>query len=686
MIMKKLMPVFFLILIAVVGAGVFLYQRQATVKELAIAEVLPGGALFHIRLDRIEENVERLSQTRLWKSLMAIDYEGILPRAGLGQEDVELFKSFKSQFPSSEALGHFFRFFGREISVSFYSGNLENIDPNNLTPLLANLYFTTRIKPEVKFADLLSSHFAKMGKEITLEKSEYKNRTINIVTVSGGLKIVYGVFKDLLILGLDERVVKTCVDVMDQKAPSLKLDPQYQKVAGSFLDPSHLDGYVNLELLTSIIRQQAAKYMLSQQQAAGEEAVKAVEDYLNLSFGQMRGFKALVYSAVFNPLSEMKMDIYFDTTQMDPLVRPFYECQPVKNRTLEFTPQDVMIYSWQSCFDFDVYWKQFKAEMEKRGAVSGERSGSLDEMVSGIEQSINLSFEYDILPALGKEVGGFLSDIDVQGVFPIPEFLFFVEVGDYAKATQVIQTLIGLQPIFRPETEQYQDVTISYITVPMITNLQPAYTILGDYLLLTSNRPLLKEAVDVFSNTSQPLAKNSQFQEFQLGSSQNNAAGFLQSDKFIDKLLLLIDWGYQWVAMQAQRQDAFRAGSEQRLQDVRKEIAQQEKSLESAKAELASEKAAMQDMVSGDTTRGAGLEKSINRIESELVSLREKEEELSTLLKNFSAGDFDPKAREVFFNELLKPAVRALGSVKALGAKTVIGNNIMESYLYWKVE
>jgi hypothetical protein len=685
MIMKKLVPIV-LVLIIAIAAGIFLYQQQATMKQMQIAEVLPAGVLFHIRLDKIEENIEKFSQTQLWKSLGAIDYEGILPKVGAGPDDVELFKSFKSQFPSKEALGHFLRFFGREVSVSFYPKNLENIDPDNFAPLLANLYFTTRIKPEVKFVDLLSAHFAKMGKEITVEKSNYKNHTINMVTVAGGIKISYGVFKDLLVFGLDESVVKACIDVLDQKEVSLKMDPQYQKVRGSFLDVSHLDGYLNFDLLTSVIRQQVTKYMLSQQKDAGEEAVKATEEYLDLSFSQMRGFKALVYSTNFDALSQMKMDLYFDKAELDPLVRPFYECPPVKNRTLEFTPQEVMVYSWQSCFDFDVYWKQLKTEMEKRGAVSGEGTASLDDMVSGIEQSIKLSLEYDILPALGKEVGGFLADVDMQGVFPVPTFLLFVEVGDYAKATQVIQTLVGLQPVFRPETEQYKDVTISYFTIPLVNNLQPAYTILGDYLLLTSNRTLLKESVDVFSNSSMSLAKNNRFQELQLGNDQNNSVLFLQSDKFIEKSLLLIDWGYQWVVMQAQRQDAFRAGSEQRLQDVQKEIAEQEKSLEGIKAELASEKAAMKDMVSGDTTRGAGLEKEMSRIEGELVSLREKETELVAVLQQLSSGNFDPKAREVFFNELLKPVVRALGSVQMMGSKTAFHDDLMESYLYWKVE
>ena len=40
-----------------------------------------------------------------------------------------------------------------------------------------------------------------------------------------------------------------------------------------------------------------------------------------------------------------------------------------------------------------------------------------------------MNIEEDVLPAFGDEMGGYLKDVRVGSLFPVPEFLFFIKIG-----------------------------------------------------------------------------------------------------------------------------------------------------------------------------------------------------------------------------------------------------------------
>ena len=43
-----------------------------------------------------------------------------------------------------------------------------------------------------------------------------------------------------------------------------------------------------------------------------------------------------------------------------------------------------------------------------------------------------LNIEQEILPVIGDEFGGFISDIQVEGMFPIPQIALFLKIKKYS--------------------------------------------------------------------------------------------------------------------------------------------------------------------------------------------------------------------------------------------------------------
>ena len=111
----------------------------------------------------------------------------------------------------------------------------------------------------------------------------------------------------------------------------------------------------------------------------------------------------------------------FDKTKMDLTLARSYSFKPQKNSTIDFVPKDIIAYQWSNCFDAGLSWDNFKQQLSKT-PQRFPQGVSPEEIIAGIEQGLGINIEYDIIPALGNETGGFLSGINLQGPVPVPEY------------------------------------------------------------------------------------------------------------------------------------------------------------------------------------------------------------------------------------------------------------------------
>src|SRR5208282_3342628 len=134
-----------------------------------------------------------------------------------------------------------------------------------------------------------------------------------------------------------------------------------------------------------------------------------------------------------------------------------------------------------------------------------------------LEKYFHINIRNDVLPLLGHEIGGYLTDVDMQGTYPFPRLLIFVKIHDRAKAERLLEKFTQ-NPITMLQSEQYDHVDIHYITLSLGANMDPGYGFLGDYLLVATSRQLLKQSIDAYNDSMRSIVSDDAVGQFGLAS------------------------------------------------------------------------------------------------------------------------------------------------------------------------
>lgn len=604
--MKRIILVILVVaLLAVIGAILYM---QIAAKPQPVDEILPAGPVGYVRVIGLEEQLDDLTQSDFWKALMQIDFVKVMEKSGSPQKDIDAYKKLQQQLSSSATHQIVQKFFGKEVAIGIYPPSLQKVDPKNLSEVASNIIVVTRLSSEAKFVEFFTGFLGQMSQDISVESQKYKKRDIHVISFQKSpFKIGYVRMNDLFVFGMGDNPARRCIDVVTKQTPPLARDAQYTRARAGALDQEKVLGYLNFDIFVSGIREQVLKLV-----AKKEENAEIIRKQLDEKLRQIQGFKTIVFSAAFDAVSKIKFDVHFDKEELDPEVRPLYECPPAANQTLAFIPADILGYQWSACYDFDYYWQQAKKDLARVSQLNPEGGGP-QAAIASVEQRLNLNIENDILPALGDELGGYLADVDTQGFFPIPKLVFFVKIDDRDKAETIMTTLIEQQAIFQPSTETYEGTNIKYINIPLVINLEPAYAFVRGYLLLSTSRQAIKDSLDAAADASKSLSAGQRFQGINQGmTNPNNAVVFLEVDRLMGKVGDLIEWASQWSATQMAKQRAFIKGSEQRLNDIKKNIGEWQSEIQALETELQ----ALQvrgDLTESDDSPIARIETSIER-------------------------------------------------------------------------
>lgn len=583
--MKKILVI--LIALAMIVAGAIIIQ-QYMIKPTPVETALPTGALGYVRVIDLEKHFQELLDSRLFQSLIQIDFKKVMQTLGSEQKDIDQFEAFKQQLLSPVNQKIIKKFFGKEAALAVYPGILDTgaINPDKAA---ASIFLVTRLGPEMKLVDFLTGALSQLNKNITVQTRKYKGHDIDVIASNdGSINVAYAHVKDLFIIGLGEETARQGIDVIAGSKGSLTQDSQYLSAKAKAIMGEHLFGYVNFDLVLSAIKDRILGTVIKEM---GNSAV--IKEKIDESFKNMQGFKTVGFSGAFDGIVQLKMDMFFDPAAMAPDVRALYACPARDNPTLRFVPKNILGYQWTACYDFNYFWRESQKDKARLRQVNPQASESQaqepQDQISALEEQLGLSIEKDILPVLSDEIGGYLTDIKTGGLFPIPQITFLLKVKDKDKGDQIIQSLFEKQPLFRLETENYKDIPIHYFTIPLAVNQEPCYAFIGDYLLVSINRPAVKEAIDAWNDPSLNVTTQARLKTLKMDfSPKSNSAMFVQMDLLTAKALEVVAWADKSARDQMERQQAFIKGSQQRLKDIQQDKQAWQKDIEAMEGDLSS--------------------------------------------------------------------------------------------------
>jgi len=695
--MKKVL-IIILVVIAFAAAGIGFYFYQTNLNKLTIEEVLPQGALAYVRFSDIEKRWTEFKATKLWRNISTIDIPMLMEKSGMTPKEIEAsgyptLKKFLSD-PNTNIL--FMKFFGREAALGLYPVEIKEFKPDTWKEVVSSLIMVVRLSPDMQVAETMSSLMKEFDPSLQLTTEEYKNHRITLIEIpQKKIKVGYVRIKDLLIVGFSDQAAKMCIDVVSKEKASLMEDPTFKRVQAKYLPSAWTVAYANTELIISDIKEllllSINKDAKKEDQPLSADKQAQFKQEMDRAMAQAAGFIALGSSTTTGPLETNKFDLLYDKDKLDPQMKKMYACAPQENKTIRFVPQNALGYQWSNCFDIRTQWETIQKELKNKKTEDAKGS-STEEPITAFEKSLKLSIEGDVLPAFGGEIGGYLSDIALTGVFPFPKLLLFVKIADRPAAERVLSSVTS-RPEIVWQKENYKDVQIQYTALPLGEDLKPGYCFLNDYLLLATGRQTLKESIDAFNTPGTSLDSSVAFKNVNVGlTDKNNSVFFLKSDDLLDRGRKMIEW---WVAQTKARtvqQQAFKAGMEQRLEDSKGDFKKEEGELKDLEAGLRSSNDQLKSLqqqgldVAEILTKIDHFEKQIEAKKESIQKVKDNQTDIEDTIQSFKEEKANPELLELYVHQVVFPIVDGLSSYKAIGSKTIFTDEAIESTMYIKKE
>lgn len=529
--MRKIIVVSVIIVLAV-SAGAYYYFYQPFSRQTAIEAVLPGDTFGMVRVCELKKQIKRFRTGRMGQALGGIDLPQlmaameVLPERRI--EVTQALENFKAAIDSP----WFDTLFGRDVSLALLNINFDpqQLESGDLQILLDAVVVVTRPKQPTRVLESLNSMF---GSQLSVQTQDYQQWEIRQFSLENGQPVYYALTDGLMIAGLSMTPVKRCLEQSLDATTSMLQAQAYQRHCAGLYKTGRTDllAFANAGHFLAFLRE-AISY-----KAENDPGMSLLMSQLE----SLQGIETinLVQYDDGSPLVRSKMIVGIDRTNMSHRLTRATAIGPGVNHTLKHVPVDALLYSWQNIFDLKLYWHEIQQHPEMTS-----------ETVAQIKESFAMKTGMEIeslLEALGTQAGLLVNDINMDGMFPIPELALFIEV----RQPDVIDELIK-QQINRfnmpMQHEAYRGTELQYVMLPAGANLSPAYTFSERFCILAINRTLLKSILD--APDTNHLGTHPSFKALGQGmTADNNQVFYLRTDALVAKAHELISLGMSLQAM-----------------------------------------------------------------------------------------------------------------------------------------
>ncbi|GEM_PF-5481099 len=709
-----------LIALVVLGAGVgfFLWQNRAR----AIEDVLPQGALFYVKFSDVDQNFTAIKSTAFWQNLQTVRWDQLLEKSAFSQHQKDLLKSIGEKFADPSTAAIFKEFFGQEFALAFYPpatdpGEIAILSDKDMygfvRKMFSNVLLVTRTEGKGVFVDFLA-RFLQYNTKLQPEKAGVDGYTLYYVTLPGTeIRIGFVNIRDLLVIGIDEHVLEQSVRASLREVPALSADAHLRRSRERAIVPSQIDGYWNMadisqytnQYLGALVKRMEEEIRnasapqedeLSSEGGSTRKNVEGIKSWLAERSRLAAGLDVLGLSGRWDDMLSLKFDLYFDKDKVDPQKSAMYSCPAARNATLAFIPSEVILYQRTNCLDLGAYWDDIEHEV----AVAHQGKEDAGTPINALEAVLDVNIKEDVLPAFGDEMGGYLKDIRVESLFPVPEFLFFIKIGDETKTRQLLAKFED-RFLEHVHTEDYNGIAIKYIVSPLAgkpsseggAGIELAYCVLDKYVLFSLSRPVIKESIDSFQNRLSTLAASDAFKEVHLDDHpESRALQFIRVDETTRKLQDVLTWAKTHLAAQDAQKEAFQQGSAQRLADVVKDLELQKQELAVTRKRIAALDDEIWNLESQQVDAAmqhAELEQSrekITALEAGIADAQAQQKELEKTRRDHERYRAERKSREGLEANVLVPLLKSFTFLKTGGVRTTLENGAFESNVFLKIE
>lgn len=533
--MRKIIIVLVIVaLAATAGAYIYLYQPFSRSQQTAMESVLPGDTLGMVRFCEMKKQIDRFKAGRMGQALAGLDLPRLMEVLSIppAQRTVVLqeIENFKAAIESS----WFDTLFGQDVSVAVLNVpiEIEMLESGDIQSVLDALVLVARPKAPVRVLESLNSMFST---QLAVQTDAYQQWEINQFVLENGHPVFYALADGLMVAGLSAAPVKRCLDQTLDQTSSLLQSQTYQRHCAGLYQPGQTDmvAYADADKVIATITEYVNSLLgIDPDMAALVKTKKQLES--------IRGLESLNFVQYDDggPLVRSKMIVAIDENRLSPTLAAAMKTAPMTNPTLKNVPAKALMYSWQNTVDLKLVWEEVKQLPEMKPEV-------LEQIEQTVAMQTGMEMEA-LLAAFGSQFGLLINDINMGGMFPIPELALFIEVKQPELIDQLLKQQIS-QFNMPLQKETYRGADVQYLTIPMMANLSPSYILSDGFCTLSSSQTLLKGMLDA---PDASLAGDPDFAALgQTMTAENNQVFYLDTAGMVAKTRDLINWAMSWMAM-----------------------------------------------------------------------------------------------------------------------------------------
>ena len=621
---------------------------------LPVERVLPSHPLVFARLSHVEKHINQLINSDLGKNIAAIDLPAVLNRNNFSPKDISDFKRWQNdilQFWDNPLMK---RILKREAAVAVYRNNHSY-----------KVFVVLRLTLPMRLAEALGQLSHHWGDDVSIRRQKYQGRVINHVLFKRQrFGLAYVRIRDLLIVAPESLGhLEEVVDVYQHKHGPLQEDPSFNFVCRNSYPTGDGLGFVNLNFFSQDLR--------------GE-----MDSRLTTLGYQTAAFPVFGLSYRSGVVSKYKIMIGLDEKHISSGMRKVFACPALSNDTLKLVPVNAIAYNWGGCYDFEQSWATVKQRLEE----NPELAEKVIKFKQRLEKYFHINIRKDVLPLLGKEIGGYLTDVDMQNSypFPIPRLLIFVKIQDRPAAQRLLDKLTQ-NSVGMFQTEEYSHVDIHYISSSLGANMDPAYGLLGDYLLVATSRQLLKKSIDAYNDSLRSIVSDDVVEQFSLtNGGKFHSVTLMKTAELSRRAQDFLGWVDKYLSDRVTMAAAYQQDGDSKKQELDEAIADKSAELVLARKKLIQlKKNSLLDVAFEDPSLVNGAIENLSReeesIQEDISKYTEQKEDLSRLLDNYALDAQSDKLIMYNMDNLVSPVLRGLESIDAQAVTVRFGDKILET-------
>lgn len=521
--MKKIAIVLFFIFF---GIGLAFFLKGQPKRTADAVDFLPADVLFYGEQHDLPEMYHNFLNSRLGKTLTSLDYKTIETELG-GTEDriVEAEKFWQKVNNVMEDPG-FNELFGKEFCAALLP--VTSISTNDPVQMLQNrLLVIAKPRHNAKILQFLVPFFSTDIQQSTVEYGTY---TITRYQIDKEHRLSTATVQDLVLAAFDERLVRRSLDVYDGNEDTLGKNQDFQRLRKS---------YTGAELFVY----GSMPAFIDQGKVIAEKLPQEEQKEVLALLGQWKGWGAAAYGAWHEDgFLKDRAEILFDRTKLSEGMAKLCDVEPSENISLAMVPADSLFYYWTNTLNFRVIWDMYATE------VTNRQPDAFDVLRQELREGGDVELE-ELFDMIGSEIAVIVRDVGREGI-PLPKAAAIVQLKEADRFMDVFHKLLEEAAIPISE-ETFKGQIISYWGVAPQSGLQPAFTLIGNYLLLSNSIDLVQQIVALRTHPSKALLERPAVMA--VGGKlleNNNSATFVHIAHLTDAMKELVVWAGAMAALQ----------------------------------------------------------------------------------------------------------------------------------------